>query len=75
MDKITIRVSRKDIENTNTFQKFDKIVKSILLKRQNVLAIENAINICKNRGLDYWERQTQSSNRNIEIVKELYNEK
>lgn len=75
MENKIINVSRKEIQETTAFKTLSKILQSITLKKQNVSAIKNAVNISLNRGFGYWEKQTQSRNSNVKIVKEIVNNK
>lgn len=66
-----IRISKDKIKATKAFSNLNPIQKKLVVKRNNVLQIENAINVISNRGYVYWHKNTNYSSNNIRIIDEI----
>lgn len=66
-----IRISKEKIKATNAFLKLNHIQQKLTLKRNNVLHIENAVNVIKNKGYLYWHKNTRYSHNNTLIIDEI----
>ena len=65
-----IHFLRIKILETESYKKLSKIQKDICLKRNNIKAIENALNVIKNIGFDKWDKESNSNYLNKLIIKE-----
>lgn len=65
--------TREKIKNTKIYQGLEFYRKKIVLKRNNVKAIEHSLEVIKNIGFDQWEKQTQSNYLNRLIINEIKN--
>lgn len=75
MGAVHIKILRKDVEETQTFQNMDNFIKKIASTRNQITAIASNVNIATNLGYEKWERQSNASWWSKAIVKELLNKK
>ena len=66
-----IRILRSQVQETPTFKSLNPILKKITSSRNQIAAIENAVNICKNTSYKKWVKDTNAHWRTQQIVKEL----
>lgn len=66
-----IRISKDKIKATNAYNNLNSIQKKLIIKRNNVLQIENAINVINNRGYKFWCKNTNYSYNNTKIIDEI----
>lgn len=66
-----IRILRHQVQETQTFKNLSPVLKKITSSRNQIKAIENAVNICKNTSYKKWEKNTNAQWRIREIVKDL----
>jgi len=62
---------RKIIKKLEVYREMSLIQRTILLRRNNLKAIENSIYVIKNIGFDKWESQTHTIYWNKKIIKNL----
>lgn len=66
-----MEISRRKIKNTNTFRSLSRIIRSMLLNKTNVNAINSGFIKSQEIGFDKWQMDTNSSGNNKNIIKEL----
>lgn len=64
-------IKREDITGTEEYKGLSHIQQTLTLKRTNFLQIDHGYQVAKNIGLENWLKQSNFSNRNINIIKEL----
>lgn len=64
-------INRTDIKQTQTFQNLSRIIRSMLLSKTNVKAINDGFKRSQEIGFDKWQMNTNSSINNQNIIKEL----
>lgn len=62
---------RDAVKKLDSFKKMTFIQKNVLIKRNNLRAIENSLNVIKNIGFSEWDSQTRSTYLNRLIIKEI----
>lgn len=67
-----VKITKKQVQETDFFKKLDPVVKKITLNKQ-VPEINHGVNVCLNTSFEKWEKQTGSLSRIKEIVKEILN--
>ena len=71
MGAIQIKLTRDLVIETSTYKNLNHIAQKMVRSRNNIVAIENSVNIIRNRGFDLWEKQSNCSYRNKEIIKDI----
>ena len=66
-----IKITRKEIKQTEAYQKLNKIQRHLILKRNNYRIIEHGVNVASNIGMMQFEKEHNFSWNNLEIIKEL----
>ena len=64
-----IQITSDIISATTAFKKLSKLAQIMVRKQKK--AIQNGVNIVKNRGYEFWEKEFHASYQVKEIVKEL----
>lgn len=72
---MTIRILRKEVEETEAYRSANHIRKKLLLSRDNIKSIENGVNVCKNVGVERWMEISNFSYLNELIVLEIVKNK
>lgn len=75
MSLTALRISQDQVKATKSYQGLSKIQKMLVIKRQNVLQIQNAINVISNIGYVKWHQQSNYSHNNVLIIDELLDNK
>ncbi len=70
-----IKSFRDEVKESKTFQSWSPIVKKISLTRNCLKVLHDGVIIARNIGFEKWEKQTAMKFRNIELVKEILNNK
>ena len=71
METAHIKLTRDLVIETSTYKNLNHIAQKMARSRNNIVAIENSVNIIRNRGFDLWESQTNCSYRNKLIIMEI----
>ncbi|MFV5696665.1 hypothetical protein ACM55G_14645 [Flavobacterium sp. LB3P122] len=69
---ISSRRIRAKVRETQAFLSLSKIQQEIVNTGQNITAIFKGFEVVKQNGIKYWERYSQNSRNNAEIIRELY---
>lgn len=69
--KKEIHVSRNDIKETNHFKSLSPFIQKMALHRNNLKAIQHAINVISNVGFEEWQEKTVTRYNNAIIIQEL----
>lgn len=63
---------RKRVRATQVFKKLRPIQQELTCCSQNLRAINNSLFVVKQNGIKHWEKISQNSPNNAEIIRELY---
>ena len=66
-----IKLTRQQIQETEAYQKLNKIQRKLTLKRNNYKILEHGLNVATYKGLELFEKEHNFSYNNLEIIKEL----
>ena len=69
---MTYKFSRQQVRNTNAYRKANKIRRTLVTSRNNMIQINHGVNVCMHKGYDHWSCSSNANFTNKEIVKELY---
>ena len=68
-----ISISKKDIENTETFKSLKPMKQQFTLCKTTVMHIQHGVNVSINTSFENWQNQTAFNATNQGVVKELTN--
>lgn len=63
---------RRRVRTTAVFINSNKVQQDILSTNQNLNAINSSLFLAKKHGIKHWEKVSQNSRNNAEIIRELY---
>jgi len=69
---MTYKFSRQQVRNTDAYRKANKIRRTLVTSRNNMMQINHGVNVCMFKGYDNWSDSSNANFTNKEIVKELY---
>lgn len=76
MEKVkNIFINSNEIRETETFKKLSRIQQKINMTRTSRIAIQHAVNVCLNVGVDVWLKQTNGSWFHQQVVQEIVKKK
>lgn len=67
-----IHFTRQKVISTDAYKSMSKIQQIMAKKRNNIKAIEHALNVIENVGFAQWEKQSNSNYLNKLIINELH---
>jgi len=63
---------RRRVRATQAFNQLRPIQQELVCCSQNLKAINNSLFVVKQNGIKHWEKISQNSHNNAEIIRELY---
>jgi len=66
------KFSRDQVRSTKAYLKANKIRKTLVTSRNNMIQINHGVNVCMHKGYDKWSYLSHANSTNKDIVKELY---
>jgi len=66
------KFTREQVRGTETYRKSNKIRRTLVTSRNNMIQINHGVNVCMHKGYDKWYDLSNANFTNKEIVKELY---
>ena len=69
---MTYKFSRQQVRNTDAYRKANKIRRTLVTSRNNMIQINHGVNVCMHKGYDDWSWSSNANYTNKDIVKELY---